>query len=276
MPDSAQAVISPERPQGSLAGAMANVGRRIAGWGVYLVTTLIVDTFLLFECTADLHVFGLERLQEVKRKGHSPLMVIWHGQGLLPLATFRHERLCLYASHSRDPQYARGLQILRWWTLRFIERMGYRVLDASEFKSESRGVMQFVDILRSGTGSVIAADGPLGPIYKAKPGPTFLAKKTGVALVPLGVALSRGVHLENWDRFEVPFPFARAILVVGEPIFVPAGAKEAELETSRLALEAEMHRLQGEAQQRLRTVMETTNSLPLNPIQQRQGKNAQR
>jgi len=37
-------------------------------------------------------------LKEVKRSGRPPLLVIWHGQGLLPIAAFRHERLCLYAS----------------------------------------------------------------------------------------------------------------------------------------------------------------------------------
>jgi lysophospholipid acyltransferase (LPLAT)-like uncharacterized protein len=250
--------------------------RRIAGWGVYLATTLIVDAFLLFEATADLRVYGLERLRQVKQEGHNPLLVLWHGQGLLPMSTFRNERLCLYASHSRDPNYAKGLQLLRWWTLRFIERMGYRVLDASEFKSESRGVLQFVEILRGGTGSMIAADGPLGPIYKAKPGPTFLAKKTGVALVPLGAAVSRGFHLENWDRFEVPWPFAQAVLVIGEPLFVPDHAKEPELEAFRLALETEMNRLQEEAQRRLRTDSALAGlPPPLQPIQQSEGQSAQ-
>ncbi len=158
--------------------------RHVSGWLFYLATTLIVDTFLLFESTLDVRVYGRERLVEVKRAGRNPLLVIWHGQGLLPMATFRNERLCLYASNTRDPKYPRTLQILRWWTLRFIERMGYRVLDAAQFKSESRGVLQFVEILRHGTGSVIAADGPAGPIYQAKPGPAFLAKKAGVTLVP--------------------------------------------------------------------------------------------
>ena len=272
MAESTETIVEAAKPGNALAG----LWRRVAGWGVYLATTLIVDTFLLFESTADLRVYGLERLREVKQAGRNPLLVIWHGQGLLPLSTFRGERLCLYASHSRDPHYAKGLQILRWWTLRFIERMGYRVLDASEFKSESRGVMQFVDILRNGTGSVIAADGPLGPIYKAKPGPTFLAKKTGVALIPLGAAVSGGVHLENWDRFEVPYPFAQAVLIVGEPILVPAHAKEAELETYRLLLEAEMNRLQAEAHRRLQTDRDAAApALPSNPVQQIEGQGAQ-
>jgi lysophospholipid acyltransferase (LPLAT)-like uncharacterized protein len=211
-----------------------------------------VDAFLLFESMIDLRVYGMERLKEVRRAGHTPLLVLWHGQGLLPIATFRGEHLCLYASHTRDEPYPRPLQILRWWTLRFIEHMGYRVLDAAQFKSEARGVLQFVDTLRGGTGSVIAADGPQGPIYRAKPGPTYLAKKAGVTLVPIGAAISAGFQLDQWDRFEIPWPFADGVIVLGEPITVPASADEAGLERARVALEEEMSRRVAEARLRLR------------------------
>jgi lysophospholipid acyltransferase (LPLAT)-like uncharacterized protein len=244
--------VSP-KPANPASRVFSGLTGRIRNGAFYLATTLITHAFLFFESTLDVRVYGLERLRELKRAGHSPLLVIWHGQGLVPMATFRHERLCLYASNTRNPDYARSLLILRWWTLRFIERLGYRVLDAFEFKSESRGVLQFVEILRGGTGSVIAADGPAGPIYRAKPGPTFLAKKSGVVLLPLGAALSGGFHMDQWDRFEIPWPFAHAVIVIGEPISVPANAKEAELEQYRVALESEMHRRMEEASRRLKT-----------------------
>jgi len=126
------------------------------------------------------------------------------------------------------------------------------------FKSESRGVMRFVDLLRGGAGSVIAADGPAGPIYQAKPGPGFLAKKAGVTLVPLGAAISGGFQLDQWDRFEIPTPFARAVIVVGEPLTVPSGAKEEELERVRVALETEMN---GCADERTKGYLENTHAL---------------
>lgn len=238
-------------PAPILPSPIRKLAARISGWGFYLATTLIVEAFLFFECTLDVRIYGLEKLREVKRSGRNPLLVIWHGQGMLPMVTFRNEQLCLYASHARDPNYKKYLQMIRWWTLRFIERMGYRVLDASQFKSESRGVIQFMDILRSGTGSVIAADGPQGPIYHAKPGPTFLAKKTDVVLVPLGVVISGGFELDQWDRFEIPWPFARGVIVIGEPIVVSAKARDAELEAARLALERRMNALTEEARARI-------------------------
>jgi lysophospholipid acyltransferase (LPLAT)-like uncharacterized protein len=242
---------SPVAPPSALAARWQTLKQGAAHLTEFAVTSTLIEAFLLCENTLDLRVYGLERLKEVKRGGRNPLLVIWHGQGLLPMTTFRNDRLCLYASHTRDEHYPRTLLILRYWTLRLIERMGYTVLDASQFKSESRGVMKFVDILRSGTGSVIAADGPAGPIYKAKPGPAFLAKKSGVMLVPLGAAISGGYHLDQWDKFEIPAPFAHAVLIVGEPICVPPGAKDAELEQARLALETAMNRLVEEAEARL-------------------------
>ena len=248
---SAEADVTLAIPPSAFAARWQKLKQSAANIAGFAVTSTLIEAFLLCENTLDLRVYGLERLKEVQRAGRNPLLVIWHGQGLLPMTTFRHERLCLYASHTREEHYPRHLLILRYWTLRLIERMGYTVLDASQFKSESRGVMKFVDLLRNGTGSVIAADGPAGPIYKAKPGPAFLAKKSGVTLVPLGAAISNGYHMDQWDQFEIPAPFAHAVLVVGEPICVPPGAKDAELEQARLALETEMNRCMEEAHRKL-------------------------
>jgi lysophospholipid acyltransferase (LPLAT)-like uncharacterized protein len=243
--------VSPSTPSPDLPALLRRGVQRVVNTVVYLFTTLLTDVFLLFESSLDIRIYGMERFKEVKRAGKTPLLVLWHGQGLVPIANFRAEHLCLYASHTREEHYPRHLRALRWLTLRFVERMGYRVLDAAQFKSESRGVMQFVDILRGGTGSVIAADGPQGPIYKAKPGPAFLAKKTHVTLLPLGAAISSGMALDQWDRFEIPWPFTRAVIVVGEPIEVPAKANDEELERVRLSLEAEMNRRVAEARRRL-------------------------
>jgi lysophospholipid acyltransferase (LPLAT)-like uncharacterized protein len=232
-----------------------------------LASQLIVGAFLFFDSSVDVRVYGLEKFREVKQRGQNVLLVLWHGQGLMPITLFRQERLCLYASHARDPKYSWILKLFRLWTLNFIAKLGYSVLDASQFKSESRGVMQFVDILRSGAGSVIAADGPAGPIYKAKPGPGYLAKKTQVVLIPLGAAISRGVQLDQWDRFEIPFPFSQCVIVVGDPIEVDAKADDAALEAVRLALEAEMIRCMNQARTCLGLPVESGTGVTTQQVQ---------
>ncbi|HXG23482.1 MAG TPA: DUF374 domain-containing protein [Chthonomonadales bacterium] len=218
---------------------------------IYIVTGVLIRLFLLYESTMDVRAWGTENLRLMKRRGERPLLVLWHGKGFIPIAYFHHERLCLYASHSRDPNYGKLPRVLRWLTLRMIERMGYKVLDASQFASESRGVLQFVQTLRDGQGGIIAADGPQGPIYQAKPGACFLAKKTGVMLLPVGAAISSGWQLDQWDRFEIPRMFCRASVVVEEPIFVPASVDDTALEKQRLELEDALNRATRRAETKL-------------------------
>src|SRR5688572_4830110 len=146
----------------------------------YLGTGTLIRLFWLFESTLDIRASGMENLRLLKRQGERPLIVIWHGKGFVPIAYLHGEQLCLYASHSRDPKYGGFRKGFRAFTLRMIERMGYTVLDASQFASESRGILRFVQTLRDGQGGTIAADGPGGPSYEAKPGACFLAKKCSV------------------------------------------------------------------------------------------------
>ncbi len=217
---------------------------------LYIATGALVYLFRIYDSTMDIRAWGLENLRLLKRTEERPLLVLWHGKGFLPITYFHAEHLCLYASHGRSPDYSGWRLASRFLTLRFIERMGYRVLDASEFASESRGVLRFVKTLKE-EGGAIAADGPGGPIFQAKPGACFLAKKSGVTLVPVGAAISKGVRLDQWDRFEIPSFFSRGVLVVEEPIRVEAGCSDEVMEQARIELEKALNRANKRAQERL-------------------------
>jgi hypothetical protein len=230
---------------------MRAVRDRIGNAVFYLLVGALIYLFRLYESTMDIRAWGLENLRLLKRAGERPLVVLWHGKGFLPITYFGGERLCLYASTDRDPNYRGAATLSRTLTLRMVEQIGYQVLDASRFASESRGVIRFVHALRSG-GGAIAADGPGGPIYQAKPGACFLAKKSGVILLPVGAAMSRGVQLDQWDRFEIPSLFSRGVIVVGDPLRVDAGCDDEALEAVREELEAALNRVDSEARARLR------------------------
>ena len=230
--------------------ALRSLGRKASDAAAYLATGALIRLFWLFEATLDIRAWGTEHVRLCARSGERPLLVMWHGKGFVPIAYFHHEPLWLYASHARDPHYSKVLRSIRWLTLRMIERLGYRVLDASQFTSESRGVIQYVQRLREG-GGAIAADGPLGPAYQSKPGPCFFAKKTGVTLIPVGSAVASGIRLDNWDHFEIPRVFSRAAIVVDLPIWVPGDATDEELEEKRLELEDSLNRATRKAEERI-------------------------
>jgi lysophospholipid acyltransferase (LPLAT)-like uncharacterized protein len=105
----------------------------------------------------------------------------------------------------------------------------------------------------------ITPDGPRGPSEVVQPGVLMLAQKSGAALIPAGVSAKPRFLAKSWDRYMVPWPFARAIGFAGEPIYVPADATEEELETIRLKLESEMTRLQVLAETELGQNLEPAN-----------------
>lgn len=83
----------------------------------------------------------------------------------------------------------------------------------------------------------ITPDGPRGPRYEVQEGAMSLAQVTGLPIVPFSYNLSWKIAANSWDRFQIPLPFGRCDLVVGEALYVPREATDAERETLRQELE---------------------------------------
>ena len=83
----------------------------------------------------------------------------------------------------------------------------------------------------------LTVDGPRGPARVAQPGAIWLAKVTGNPVLPFHLEAARHWTAPSWDASQVPLPFSRISLVVGEPLWVPGDADTAMLEAKRLELE---------------------------------------
>ena len=53
--------------------------------------------------------------------------------------------------------------------------------------------------------------------------------------------------MRSWDRTQIPKPFSTVALVIGEPMRVPEGAADADLEQARLELERRLRTLEERA-----------------------------
>jgi lysophospholipid acyltransferase (LPLAT)-like uncharacterized protein len=175
--------------------------------------------------------------------GTTPLvMTIWHG-GLLPAAyCWRDRRIAVAVSLSRDGDRIDAVLV----------RLGFA---PSARGSSSRGatglLRELIRRARAGVPVAILLDGPRGPAGVAKPGAVALARATGARLVPIGIAAAPGFRFGSWDRTVLPFPFARVHVVFGAPVHVPRDASADALEAARAELEAEQHRLDAAAADRL-------------------------
>ena len=169
------------------------------------------------------------------------IFCLWHGRPLGPTARMRGEDLTVLISLSRDGELINSI----------LRSMGFPALRGSTGPSGARVLAACIKLLRGGRALAVTPDGPRGPSGVAQPGVVAMARKSGCALVPTGSSARPRILLKSWDQFVVPLPFARALTLFGEPIYVPPDADEAAVEAFRQRLQGEMRRLQDEADRRL-------------------------
>ena len=100
-----------------------------------------------------------------------------------------------------------------------------------------QALREVMRLSRQGYDSGITPDGPRGPKCRVQPGVIGLAQLTQNPIAPCSYVLSRKITLKSWDNFMIPLPFARCIVRLGQPIYVPAEADDAVRENKRLELE---------------------------------------
>ena len=119
------------------------------------------------------------------------------------------------------------------------ERLGFGVIRGSSTRGGSGALVELWD---SSVHShlIFHPDGPQGPRRRVQAGLIVLASRSGLPIVPVGVAYTRAWRAKSWDRFAVPKPFCRCILVAGEAVIVPDNLDRAGIEEYRAIVEEKM------------------------------------
>lgn len=156
-------------------------------------------------------------LQEYEKNGTPIIAAVWHGEQFLMFHPHRKMKIAVLSSLSADGEIQTG--ILKWF--------GYAVVRGSSSRGGARALVELIRKIREGYGTLFAVDGPRGPYHKVKPGIVYLAEKTGKTIIPVsGRAEHYATFHRAWDKFMLPFPFSRAVVIYGEPIRVTAGLEE--------------------------------------------------
>jgi len=171
------------------------------------------------------------------------ILCMWHGRMFFLSGGWPKppRQLGVLASAHRDGQLiARGAK-----------SFGYDSVLGSSRRGGATALRGISRMLEQGTTVVITPDGPKGPRMRFKAGAVKAAQMTGAPLVALtGSARPRKVF-GTWDRFCLPWPFARAVIHFGPPIFVPREADAATLEAKRRAIENSLNQLTNAAERAL-------------------------
>ncbi len=116
-------------------------------------------------------------------------------------------------------------------------------LKAVRGSSSRKGMAALINLaalVKEGYDVGITPDGPRGPCYHLNPGPLKLAQLTGAPLMPVAVQYDRPWTFKTWDKFQLPRPFSKVRLILGEPMPIPRRLTEEDFELKRQEVEQVM------------------------------------
>jgi lysophospholipid acyltransferase (LPLAT)-like uncharacterized protein len=187
--------------------------------------------------TSRLKIIGLERLETLLEEQGAVVPVFWH-QHLLLAARF----MCSSKIKGMKPGFMISPSVDGQAPTMLAELYGARVVRGSGSYTGMRAVRGVYNaIVKEGISPTITPDGPRGPRFKMKPGAIFTAQISGKAVVPVAYAAKPARLLKTWDKFVIPFPFARVRIAIGEPYIPPKRMTDEEMAEAQKELERRLH-----------------------------------
>jgi len=186
-----------------------------------LLARLAGGFLLLYRATLRVEVRKREHYLALAERGVPILFALWHGRMLLPIQEHRRQGIVTMASQSKDGEIIAG-----WLTAN-----GYVVVRGSTTRGGGQAFREMVRFVRSGRHAALTVDGPKGPPRVVQPGVVELARLTGAWILPITSSSVRPRFLKSWDRYLLPMPFSRSVVLYAEPFAIgPEESDAAALE----------------------------------------------
>lgn len=198
-------------------------GRAALGWRAWAGGLLLRLVLFALAATWRLtKVTGGEHMERLRADGRPAIYAFWHDR-IFYLGHFLQRRLArrgvgvtVLISRSRDGDFGDALTRL----------LGAKVVRGSTSRGGSSALRSLIKELRRRRSVVIVVDGPKGPHRQPKPGALMLARTSGAPVVPITWKADRAWRLGTWDATEIPKPFSRIEVHVGEPMELPRDLDE--------------------------------------------------
>ncbi len=205
---------------------------RISGTILYLFSVLVYRT-----CRFTFH--GLDQIKAYQELDVPLIITSWHGMTMM-VAGFINKVLDISKFAVIMPDDYRG-DVLAI----FANHLGGEAIQVNLSGDSSFGLgrklVSLVKKMTAGKRFLIHPDGPEGPAYKVKPGLSFIARKTGAAILPLGCYCRNAYHINRWDRYTLPLPFSKVHIQLGSLMIIPEDQKD--LEPTNREIEDVLNRL---------------------------------
>ncbi|MCH8489402.1 MAG: lysophospholipid acyltransferase family protein [Oceanicaulis sp.] len=208
---------------------------------VWVVGGLIGAHMALIKRATRWEVRGRAHIEPIWDSGEGLVLCGWHGRNLFMESAWPSGRQqpAILISKSRE-----GDVVARAAGLNGVALIRGSTQNVAKKHKDKGGAAAFRDMVRwvrGGGCMAITPDGPRGPRQRVSPGAIKLAQITGAPLVPVSWSTRWGFRLSSWDRFHVPLPFGRGVIIWGEPVRLPDNPTAEDIETARALIEAHLN-----------------------------------
>ncbi|MGE3537006.1 MAG: lysophospholipid acyltransferase family protein [Candidatus Tectimicrobiota bacterium] len=205
------------------------IAPRLTAWGVRLLTLTLRPVYV--------HQHWEQGAWE---SGAPVLLAAWHGRVLYLLRRYYRQRrqFTVLVSRSRDGEFIS----------RVLQCCSIRTIRGSSSRGGMRAGLELIRSLRQGSHALIVPDGPRGPRYQVQPGIILVAEKTGALIVPVTYNARWKKVLTSWDRFIIPLPFSRVVVIYGEPLQIAAPLTSERLQAAQQQLASVLQAITAQAE----------------------------
>ena len=190
---------------------LKEIKNRLAGG---LLPKLVYILIRGLYATMRVRVIGGEIPRAFHDRGEGTINVFWHARLLLlPFAYLGEKSPHILISGHGDGEIIANV----------MKCFGFSLVRGSSSKRGKEALHEMVKLARENQDLGITPDGPRGPAEVVKPGVPLLGRLTGRPVIPLAYSCSRAKRFTSWDRFMLPYPFSRGVIVWGEPLYCSAG-----------------------------------------------------
>ncbi len=170
------------------------------------------------------------RFEDIAEEGAEPayltppplIYALWHRCLLACAWRFRQGGIHILISQSFDGELI----------ARTVEQLGFVAVRGSSSRDGAAGLRSLQRAYLAGNYCAVTADGPRGPVYRAKPGVTQLGQSVNAPVGAIYLHPERAWVLRSWDRFMIPKPFSRVTVGWAAPVAAEREAVQAALERS--------------------------------------------
>ena len=173
------------------------------------------------------------------------LIAFWHGRNLSDIFFKMHQnvmkKVSVLISLHRDGRIMASA----------MKPIDIETIDGSSKRGGAVAALDIIKTLKRGGNIVAIAPDGRKPGYKMTDGVVVMAKKAQRPIVLSAFSVKRGILLKTWDSYFVPFPFTKGVVLLSEPIYIPADLDKDGIEKWRQELESRLIELTREADRRV-------------------------